>query len=147
MTTFLFFICCVLAVVAEICLFCVGINIKYPTMAKFAAIFAGMIAVAVGLWIAYQALPEPTGCADVLFIVLEAAVGIFLFIGLLQAYLGYVLVVAIVVILLRYVIPWLFANGVADGSIIGSLIAAAIVVVAAILAFGAILQLKKKLSK
>lgn len=147
MTTFVFFVCCILAAAAELCLFFMGANMKYPSLAKMAAIFAAMAAVAFGLWIAYQALPEPSGCASTVFIVLEAAVGIFLFIGFLQAYLGYILIVGIVVVLLRYVIPWLFANGIADGSIIGSLIAAAIVIVAVSLAFGAILQLKKKLTK
>ena len=147
MTIGLFFLCCVIAALAEITLIFVGGNIKYPTKTKFAAIFAAMAAVAVGLWIAYKALPEPTGCANVFFILLEVALGFLLVVGLLQTRLVRIVIVVVVVILLCYGAYWLLAMGVADGSIIGSLIVAAIVVVAAILAFGAILQLKKKLTK
>lgn len=143
MTTFIFFVCCILAAAAELCLFFMGANMKYPTKAKFAAIFAGMIAVAVGLWLAYKALPEPSGCANVFFILLEAALGIFLFIGLLQTSLVRFVIGIVVAILLCRGAYWLFAMGVADGSFLGSLIAAAIVIVAVILAFGVILKLKK----
>lgn len=147
MTTFLFFICCVVAAVAELALFFMGANMKYPTKTKFAAIFAAMAAVAFGLWFAYKALPEPTGCANTVFILMEAALGIWIFIGLLQTRLVRFLIGGIVVILLCRGAYWLFANGVADGSILGSGIAAAIVIVAVILAFGGILTLKKKLAK
>lgn len=147
MNTFIFFICCVLAAVAELALFFAGANMKYPTKTKFAAIFAAMAAVAVGLWIAYKALPEPTGCANVFFILMEAALGVYIFIGLLQTRLVRFVIGIVVVALLCRGAYWLFAMGVADGSILGSLIAAAIVIVAVILAFGAILKLKKKLAK
>lgn len=147
MTTFIFFVCCILAAVAELVLFFMGANMKYPSKTKFAAIFAAMAAVAVGLWIAYKALPEPSGCANVFFILLEAALGIFLFIGLLQTSLVRFVIGIVVAILLCRGAYWLFAMGVADGSIIGGLIAAAIVIVAVSLAFGAILQLKKWLAK
>ena len=143
MTTFLFFVCCILAAVAELVLFFMGANMKYPSKTKFAAIFAAMAAVAVGLWIAYKALPEPSGCANVFFILLEAALGIFLFIGLLQTSLVRFVIGIVVAILLCRGAYWLFAMGVADGSFLGSLIAAAIVIVAVILAFGVILKLKK----
>ena len=147
MTTFVFFICCVVAAAAELALFFMGANMKYPTKMKFAAIFAAMAAVAFGLWFAYKALPEPTGCANVFFILMEAALGIWIFIGLLQTRLARFVIGGIVVILLCRGAYWLFAMGVADGSILGSGIAAAIVIVAVILAFGAILKLKKKLAK
>lgn len=147
MTTFLFFICCILAAAAELCLFFMGANMKYPTKTKFAAIFVAMIAVAVGLWFAYKALPEPSGCANTVFILMEAALGIFLFIGLLQTRLVRFVIGIVVVILLCRGAYWLFSMGVADGGILGSGIAAAIVIVAVILAFGAILKLKKKLAK
>ena len=120
---------------------------KYPSKTKFAAIFAAMAAVAVGLWIAYKALPEPTGCANVIFILIEVALGFLLVVGLLQTRLVRFVIGIVVVILLCRGAYWLFAMGVADGSFLGSCIAAAIVIVAVILAFGAILQLKKKLAK
>lgn len=147
MTTFLFFICCVLAAAAELALFFMGANMKYPSKMKFAAVFVAMIAVAVGLWFAYKALPEPTGCANVFFILLEVALGFLLVVGLLQTRLVRIVIGIVVAILLCRGAYWLFAMGVADGSFLGSGIAAAIVIVAVILAFGAILQLKKKLAK
>ncbi len=143
MTTFFFFLICCAAAVAELALFFAGANMKYPTKTKFAAIFAAMAAVAFGLWIAYKALPEPSGCANTVFILMEAALGIFLFIGLLQTRLVRFVIGIVVAILLCRGAYWLFSMGVADGSFLGSLIAAAIVIVAVILAFGAILKLKK----
>ncbi len=147
MNTFIFFICCVVAAAAELALFFVGANMKYPSKTKFAVIFAAMAAVAFGLWIAYKALPEPSGCANTIFILMEAALGIFIFIGLLQTRLVRFVIGIVVVALLCRGAYWLFAMGVADGSILGSCIAAAIVIVAVILAFGGILTLKKKLAK
>ncbi len=143
MTTFIFFVCCILAAVAELVLFFMGANMKYPSKTKFAAIFAAMAAVAVGLWFAYKALPEPSGCANVFFILLEVALGFLLVVGLLQTRLVRIVIGIVVAILLCRGAYWLFAMGVADGSFLGSLIAAAIVIVAVILAFGAILKLKK----
>lgn len=143
MTTFIFFVCCILAAVAELVLFFMGANMKYPSKTKFAAIFAAMAAVAVGLWIAYKALPEPSGCANVFFILLEVALGFLLVVGLLQTRLVRIVIGIVVAILLCRGAYWLFAMGVADGSFLGSLIAAAIVIVAVILAFGVILKLKK----
>lgn len=145
MNSTIFFFCVLAAVAIVFAVFLAIANAKHLT--KFDLVLAGLVVLAVagGLMWAYMALPERTGCKNIIFTVIELGLMIIVCFTLFKLVAKYIIGIA-ALIAAGYFLYWLFIEGLQDGSGFGMLISLAIAGFVCLLGFGLVLRIKKALN-
>ncbi len=146
MNATIFFILCVLAVVSIFGIICLLANTRRLSKAGVALAGVAVLAIGIGLWVAYCAIPRQCHCANIIFIL----IGIIMLFALAKALfdiVGKYILGVLLIIGAGYGLYWLFVNGIAENSAFGFAIAVGAVTFATLVVFGAIRSLITAVAK
>lgn len=127
----------VAAVIIIFGIICILANTRRLSKAGVALAGVVVLAIGIGLWIAYCAIPRQCHCANIIFIL----IGIVMLFALAKAVfdiIGKYILGVLLIIGAGYGLYWLFVNGVADNSAFGFVISIGAVTFALMVVYGVI---------